>query len=641
MVFISLMALLPSSIKAHVALDYPVGGETFIVGQTITIEWHIVAPHEQLNWDLFYSMDGGDTWDTIQLDIPTSNLSYEWVIPNNLTSIAQIQIFQDNVGQNYLDVSMDFTIAPNTSPPSLDAPANNLEIECNTSTQQAIIEDWLNNNGGAYATNYCGELIWTNDYPGLSNGCAATGTALVTFTATDECGMTMTIAILTVMDTSPPSFQILPSDVVVETDGLGNQAELVSWLNTHAGSVASDDCGGISWSNDFIGLNDDCGTTGNVTVNFIVTDECGNSNSASSTFTIVDQVAPVITTNAQDTIFECAVLAPEDQIEAWLNNHGGAEGFDTGSNIEWTNNFSGLSDGCGPTGEAIVVFTATDECGNTATTAASIAVEDHGIPEIIHGQGTQYIECGDPALDSILQNMIDVHGGASAIDLCSQVTWTSGLWEQLITCGSAGGMYLIYTATDECGNKNETFGDLIIRDLTAPTIIAEARDTTILCTEGLPSIELKTWLNNNGGAVASDLCGDVTWSNNFPFPPHTCGPMGVYDIQFIATDECGNTASTHATLTIIDAISPGVEDHQKQLFKVYPNPAQDELFIDLHDIAVHPKQIDLMDSYGNIVWSSAQITGIISVNVNHLPGGMYFLCVAMQEGVFFKKVILH
>ena len=74
--------------RAHVALDYPQGGETFTVGQTIVIEWHIVAPHNTLNWDLFFSVDGGETWDTLQMDIPTSQLSYEWLIPDSLTTVS-------------------------------------------------------------------------------------------------------------------------------------------------------------------------------------------------------------------------------------------------------------------------------------------------------------------------------------------------------------------------------------------------------------------------------------------------------------------------------------------------------------------------------------------------------------------------
>ena len=117
---ILIISILNSSSKllGHVALDYPVGGETYIQGQTVTIQWHIVAFHQQLNWDLYFSADGGDNWQPIQLDIPVDSLSYTWVVPAVVTSQGRIKIFQDNVEHDYLDVSGDFNIVPNTSPPS-------------------------------------------------------------------------------------------------------------------------------------------------------------------------------------------------------------------------------------------------------------------------------------------------------------------------------------------------------------------------------------------------------------------------------------------------------------------------------------------------------------------------------------------
>ncbi|MEZ5025971.1 MAG: hypothetical protein R2739_05255 [Chitinophagales bacterium] len=33
-----------------------------------------------------------------------------------------------------------------------------------------------------------GGVIWTNDFTNLSDGCGNTGSATVTFTATDSCG---------------------------------------------------------------------------------------------------------------------------------------------------------------------------------------------------------------------------------------------------------------------------------------------------------------------------------------------------------------------------------------------------------------------------------------------------------------------
>jgi hypothetical protein len=74
-----------SAAKAHVALDYPVGGETFNQGDTVNVQWHIVIPHDLQNWDLYFSDDGGATWQVIELDLPPPPLRAAsgsiWIIP--------------------------------------------------------------------------------------------------------------------------------------------------------------------------------------------------------------------------------------------------------------------------------------------------------------------------------------------------------------------------------------------------------------------------------------------------------------------------------------------------------------------------------------------------------------------------------
>ncbi len=61
--FIALLSslILAGSAPAHVQLDYPVGGETFVAGEIIEIQWHVLLPHqEHTDWDLFFSSDGGE-----------------------------------------------------------------------------------------------------------------------------------------------------------------------------------------------------------------------------------------------------------------------------------------------------------------------------------------------------------------------------------------------------------------------------------------------------------------------------------------------------------------------------------------------------------------------------------------------------
>jgi hypothetical protein len=96
--------------NAHVQLDYPVGGETFSSGESINIQWTLQISHDQDNWDLYFSTDGGTSWEAIELDIENARLNYRWTVPDLDTDMAKIKIVQDNPGADYIGVSGDFTI---------------------------------------------------------------------------------------------------------------------------------------------------------------------------------------------------------------------------------------------------------------------------------------------------------------------------------------------------------------------------------------------------------------------------------------------------------------------------------------------------------------------------------------------------
>ncbi len=95
---------------AHVALDFPKGGESFQLGNTITIQWTEVINHGDANWDLLFSKDAGETWDTIRADIDLMTLEYNWE-PAVETDSGIIRIIQDNeVGLIYHADSEAFEI---------------------------------------------------------------------------------------------------------------------------------------------------------------------------------------------------------------------------------------------------------------------------------------------------------------------------------------------------------------------------------------------------------------------------------------------------------------------------------------------------------------------------------------------------
>ncbi len=101
--------------EAHVQLNNPTGGETFNPGDTVTVTWQILITHSTKNWDLFFSSDGGVTWDTIQVDIDKAALSYDWIVPATATNQGKVKIEMDNNGTNYNDISKNFSISANLS----------------------------------------------------------------------------------------------------------------------------------------------------------------------------------------------------------------------------------------------------------------------------------------------------------------------------------------------------------------------------------------------------------------------------------------------------------------------------------------------------------------------------------------------
>ena len=137
----------------------------------------------------------------------------------------------------------------------------------------------------------------------------------------------------------------------------------------------------MSWTHTYAGLSDGCGLTGSATVTFTATDACGNVATTTAMISIEDNVSPVMQASARDTTITCTTSNQPAEIQLWLDNHGGARAADGCSGITWTHNYSTLSDGCGLSGMAYVIFTATDQCDNTSTTSASFVIEDTLAPD--------------------------------------------------------------------------------------------------------------------------------------------------------------------------------------------------------------------------------------------------------------------
>jgi hypothetical protein len=221
------------------------------------------------------------------IDVITSTSNCALVVTRTYTAT-------NNCGSS-ADAIQTITVQDTTAP-VVTVPAGDLAMECFDATAVAI---WA---ATASANDNCdGILTVTPTYTAPADDCNQTVT--VTFTATDACGNIGTATKdFTVDDETAPVITNSAIDFDVECDGTGNTTELQVWLDTNAGASATDNCGTITWTNDFTALSNECGATGSATVTFTATDDCGNTATTIATFTIKDNTAPTIIAPSDITI---------------------------------------------------------------------------------------------------------------------------------------------------------------------------------------------------------------------------------------------------------------------------------------------------------------------------------------------------
>ncbi len=106
------LALLPAPALAHVEIDAPNGGEVFLPGSVVTIEWHVTITHALNDWDVWYSTTGNDgPWNIVAMNLPAGSNqagsvhTFEWTVPSTPSTDVYVRVRMDNNATNYFDVS--------------------------------------------------------------------------------------------------------------------------------------------------------------------------------------------------------------------------------------------------------------------------------------------------------------------------------------------------------------------------------------------------------------------------------------------------------------------------------------------------------------------------------------------------------
>jgi gliding motility-associated-like protein len=394
--------------------------------------------------------------------------------------------------------------------------------------------------------------------------CANGYSRVRTWNFTDGCGNTSDnfIQTITVIDTTSP--------VVSTTTGTLNhtlQCNNASGIESALMEVptATDNCSAtptINLMSDVTTPTTDCANGYSRVRTWNFTDDCGNTSANFvQTITVIDDVAPVVTTTS-GTLNHTLQCNNTSGIESALMEIPTAT-----DNCSATPTMHLVSDVTTPTTDCangysrVRTWNFTDGCGNTsANFVQEIIVQDTTAPIWITQIGSlnTTIECNDAQALANAQNSFPI-----ASDNCdttlNNIKKTAGEFVASSTCANSGTYTNTWTVTDDCGNVSDTFTQVItVQDSESPKMINQATDIVVECDGQGNQNAITNWLATNGGAIASDNCSEIIWTNNFNSIANDCS--AAVTVVFTATDACGNSTSTSGTFSVQDNTPPTVPD---------------------------------------------------------------------------------
>ncbi|HEX2898026.1 MAG TPA: T9SS type A sorting domain-containing protein, partial [candidate division Zixibacteria bacterium] len=336
-----------------------------------------------------------------------------------------------------------------------------------------------------------------------------------TWTATDDCGNSSScLQVITIQDTTKPVITC-PADLTFDCNAVGEFGI----------ATATDNCDTevIPTFVDEV-VPGDCPAERVINRTWSAVDDCGNSSICLQTITIQDTTKPVITCPA-DLTFDCDAVGEFGLATATDN-----------CDLEVVPTFADevVTGDCPQERTIRRTWTATDDCGNSATCMQVITIQDTTKP-VITCPGNLVFDC----------DAVGGYGTATATDNCDNLvspTYTDEVFPG--ACDAERTIRRTWTATDDCGNISTCVQTIIIQDTTRPFIQCSI-DETVPC--GTPAI-FDNPITDDNCDIQPTLVVISTDSVNGP----GAGQLTITKC-WAALDDCGNWSDTCCQSITIEA----------------------------------------------------------------------------------------
>ncbi len=468
--------------------------------------------------------------------------------------------------ENTVTALASFIIEDTTDPEI--ATIADLTLDCTniseTTDPTLLIEDWLNTNFAA--SDICGDVTVDHDYnPATLNICMAS-TTTVTWTATDECGLTNTATadLIIIPDSEAPTFDFAPADLTLDCGDISETTAVTisGWLDS---AMASDNCDSdVVLTHDYTETSLDVCAGGSVVVTWTAVDACNNATTHQATLTVTpDTEAPSLSVPAPITL-DCTTISetssPAAIIDAWLAEASATDVCDT--DVVLTHDFDGTTlDVCAGVLTTIrVTWTATDACNNATVLSSTITVDpDTEAPTFDFAPTDLTLDCGDISETTTVTISGWLDSAMASDDCDSDVVLTHDYTETSLDVCAGGSVLVTWTAVDACDNATTHQATLTVTpDTEAPVFTFGPANLTLDCGDinETTALTISGWLDS---ARAEDVCDtDVSLTHNFTEESlNVCTAAGSpFTVTWTAIDACGNTATHTAILTITPDTAP-------------------------------------------------------------------------------------
>jgi gliding motility-associated-like protein len=321
-------------------------------------------------------------------------------------------------------------------------------------------------------------------------------------------------------------FFLVPPDITVTCSDLPVTSEPILDHNSNC-------CEPVSVTYQVDTLAGSCPTLFRLVRRWTAMDECGNSASTQQSVTVRDLTPPQFTLLPANVTVSCNAVPPPPVIGVDVQAID-----DCGNGLTITGSSIQVPGVCPQQYLIIRTWIARDACQNSTVVQRTVLVQDHQAPVFINPPQDLTLHCLAPVppVDTII-----------AEDNCSDQVWFT-FNESLSGFNYCNTLLRVrtWTAEDMCGNRSTHTQTIVQTDAGPPVFSNVPGDTTAECGQ----------LPTDSPSISDDCDPDPQLNLSSAIIPGNCPGNYTLIRTWLATDDCGNVATTSQTIQVSDTNGP-------------------------------------------------------------------------------------